>query len=87
MSLINHIGLISNQDNQRHHLYTASQNCLCSAVIAAVNDGTYAATVNIGSIVILANYNIFNIAGCFYLSSGQTITYGNGKYDLYVYSL
>ena len=87
MSLINHIGLISNQDNQRHHLYTASQNCLCSAYIAAVNDGTYAASVNIGSVVILANFNIFNIAGCFFLSSGQTITYGNGKYDLYVYSL
>ena len=87
MSLINHIGPISNQDNQRHNLYTANQNCLCSAYISAVNDGTYGASVNIGSVVILCNYNIFYIGGCFYLLSGQTITYGNGKYDLYVYSL
>lgn len=87
MSLINHIGPISNQDNQRHNLYTASQNCLCSANIAALADESYASSINIGSIVILCNYNAHSIVGCFYLLSGQTITHGNGKYDLKVYSL
>ena len=68
-------------------MWTATEDCWCSAVMSAHQDGTYIAVVSLDNWSVARNANSSEIQVSFPVAKGQTVYKTNGNVTCYFYSM
>lgn len=69
----------NNNNVSKYPLWTATEDCWCSAIISAASDGSYISTIFIDDMSVARNANTHEIQVLFPVLKGQTIYKTNGN--------